>query len=94
MQYTASSFSRPLTSLFRIFLRPRDEIHLPHGLFPRNASLRTHTSDLFRKYFYEPLFLGVAWLASKLRWLQEGHIQIYVLYIALTILVLLIWKLG
>ncbi len=41
-----------------------------------------------------PLFLGVAWLASKLRWLQEGRIQIYVLYIALTILVLLIWKLG
>ena len=94
MQYTASSFARPLTLLFRLFLQPRDEIHPPHGLFPKHAALHTHTPDLFRRYVYEPLFLGVAWLASKLRWLQEGRIQIYVLYIALTILVLLIWKLG
>jgi formate hydrogenlyase subunit 3/multisubunit Na+/H+ antiporter MnhD subunit len=94
MQYTASSFARPLTQLFRLFLQPRDEIHPPRGLFPKQAALHTHTPDLFRRYVYEPLFLGVAWTASKLRWLQEGRIQIYVLYIALTILVLLIWKLG
>ena len=60
----------------------------------RACRLHTRTPDLFRRYVYEPLFLGIAWLASKLRWLQEGRIQIYVLYIALTILVLLIWKLG
>ena len=94
MQYTASSFARPLTLLFRLFLQPRDEIHPPHGLFPRYAGLHTRTPDLFRRFVYEPLFLGVAWLASKLHRLQEGRIQIYVLYIALTILVLLIWKLG
>ena len=93
MQYTASSFARPLTLLFRLFLQPRDEIHPPQGLFPKHAALHTRTPDLFRRYIYEPLFLGIAWLASKLRWLQEGHIQVYVLYIALTILVLLIWKL-
>ena len=93
MQYTASSFARPLTLLFRLFLQPRDEIHPPRGLFPKHAALHTHTPDLFRRYIYEPLFLGIAWLASKLRWLQEGRIQIYVLYIALTILVLFIWKL-
>ena len=94
MQYTASSFARPLAQLFRLFLQPRDEIHPPRGLFPKHASLHTHTPDLFRRYVYEPLFLGIAWLASKLHWLQEGRIQIYVLYIAMTILVLLIWKLG
>ena len=94
MQYTASSFARPLTQLFRLFLQPRDEIHPPRGLFPKHASLHTRTPDLFRRYVYEPLFLGIAWLASKLHWLQEGRIQIYVLYIAMTILVLLIWKLG
>ena len=94
MQYTASSFARPLTQLFRLFLQPRDEIHAPQGLFPKLAALHTHAPDLFRRYVYDPLFLGVAWLAAKLHRLQEGHIQIYVLYIALTILVLLIWKLG
>lgn len=94
MQYTSSSFARPLVLLFRLFLRPRDEIHPPQGLYPKHASLHTHAPDVFRRYFYNPLFLGIAWAASKLRWLQEGRIQIYVLYIALTILVLLIWKLG
>ncbi len=64
------------------------------GAVSQTAALHTHTPDLFRRYVYEPLFLGVAWLAAKLHWLQEGRIQIYVLYIALTILVLLIWKLG
>jgi hypothetical protein len=94
MQYTASSFARPLVLLFRLFLQLHDEIHPPQGLFPKHAALHTHAPDPFRRYVYEPLFLSVAWTASKLRWLQEGRIQIYVLYIALTILVLLIWKLG
>ena len=30
---------------------------------------------------------------SRLRWLQQGSVQLYVLYIALTLLALLIWKL-
>jgi hydrogenase-4 component B len=94
MQYTSSSFARPIVTLFRLFLQPRDEIHPPRGLFPTHAGLHTAAPDLFRRYIYEPLFFGIAWIASKLRWLQEGRIQIYVLYIALTILVLLIWKLG
>ncbi|MEN6559111.1 MAG: proton-conducting transporter membrane subunit, partial [Thermoguttaceae bacterium] len=93
MQYTASSFARPLVLLFRGLLQPRDEIHPPQGLFPRHASLHTHAPDWFRRRVYEPLFWGVGWAASKLRWLQEGHLQLYVLYIALTMLVLLIWKL-
>jgi hydrogenase-4 component B len=94
MQYTSSSFTRPLVILFRLFLRPCDEIHPPQGLFPKHAALHTHAPDVFRRCLYEPLFRAIAWAASKLRWLQEGRIQIYVLYIAITILMLLIWKLG
>ncbi len=94
MQYTASSFARPLVLLFRLFLQPHDVICPPRGLFPQRADLHTHAPDLFRRRLYEPLFVGVARMASRLRWLQEGRIQIYTLYIALTILALLIWKLG
>jgi hydrogenase-4 component B len=94
MQYTASSFASPLVTLFRILLRPRVELRPPEGLFPARASYKSHTADVFHDWFYRPMFVGVAWAASKLRWLQQGRIQLYVLYIALTILVLLIWKLG
>lgn len=93
MQYTASSFARPLTLLFRLFLRPHDEIHEPEGLFPAEANLHTHTVEWFRHRIYEPIFSGVAWIAAKLRWLQQGRLQVYVLYIAVTLLVLLIWQL-
>ena len=94
MQYTASSFASPLVTLFRILLRPREELRSPQGLFPTRASFKSHTADVFHDYLYRPMFLGIVWAASKLRWLQQGRIQLYVLYIALTILVLLVWKLG
>jgi hypothetical protein len=29
-----------------------------------------------------------------LRWLQHGRVHLYVLYVAATLLVLLLWKLG
>jgi len=94
MQYTASSFASPFVNLFRMFLRPKTRLNAPQGLFPRQASFHSETSDIFCDYLYRPIFFAVAWAASKLRWLQHGRIQLYVLYIALTILVLLIWKLG
>ncbi|MHB1037439.1 MAG: proton-conducting transporter transmembrane domain-containing protein [Pirellulales bacterium] len=94
MQYTASSFAQPTTSLFRRFLRTRHELEAPQGLFPGRASLRTETPDPLREEFYRPVFLAVAWVASRLRWLQQGRIQLYILYIAITLVVLLVWKLN
>jgi formate hydrogenlyase subunit 3/multisubunit Na+/H+ antiporter MnhD subunit len=94
MQYTASSFASPLLLLFRMFLRPRISLHPPTDLFPKQASFESETPDVFRECLFQPAFTAIAWTASKLRWFQHGRIQLYVLYIALTILVLLIWKLG
>lgn len=94
MQYTASSFASPLLLLFRIFLRPRISLQPANGLFPKHAHFESETSDVFLECLFRPVFAAIAWAASKLRWLQHGRIQLYVLYIALTILVLLVWKLG
>jgi hypothetical protein len=93
-QYTASSFASPIVILFQFFLRPKNDVAAPQGFFPQRARYGSHIGDVFYDYLYQPAFLSVAWGASKLRWLQQGRIQLYVLYIALTILVLLIWKLG
>ena len=93
MQYTASSFAQPLTKMFESFLRPGVELEKPDGLFPTYAGFKTETEDFFRHNLYRPFFNGVAVLASKLRWLQQGRIQLYIFYIALTLLILLIWNL-
>ncbi|NUQ62896.1 MAG: oxidoreductase [Pirellulales bacterium] len=94
MQYTASSYTGPLVVLFRMFVRPRVDLRPPEGLFPIRGRYASQVPDLFREYFFGPVFAGIAWVASRLRWLQQGRIQLYVLYIALTVLVLLVWKLG
>jgi hypothetical protein len=94
MQYTSTSFSQPLTDLFRMFLRPREQTPRLTDYFPAQAALTTETPDLLGEKVYRPSFLGVGWLLGKLRFLQHGRVQLYVLYIALTILVLLVWYLG
>ncbi len=94
MQYTGSSFVQPLTDLAATFLRARRTIQPPTGIFPAESALATETPDVCREGIYRPLFSGVQWSVSKLRWLQHGNVQLYVLYIALTLLVLLVWKLG
>lgn len=79
--------------LFRALLRPRVEIARPEGILPARASLATTTPDLCHGELYRPAFLKVNWGLSKLRWLQHGKVQLYVLYITVTLLALLFWKL-
>ena len=94
MQYTASSFAQPLTGIFRLFLRTRSRVSPVHGLFPRAASLATETADVCSVYLYRPVFAGIGRVLSSLRWLQHGQVHLYILYVAVTLLVLLVWRLG
>lgn len=94
MQYTASSFAQPITTLFGAVLRTHNRVSRPTGTLPREASMESHTGDLFRERAFAPLFRGVESVVARLRWLQHGHLHLYVLYIALTLLALIVWKLG
>jgi formate hydrogenlyase subunit 3/multisubunit Na+/H+ antiporter MnhD subunit len=93
MQYTAASFAQPLTDLFKMFLRSLKKISPIKDIFPAQSAFHTDTSDISEKYMYQPLFSWVSSSFSRLRWLQQGRLQIYILYIALTLWILLIWKL-
>lgn len=94
MQYTASSFAQPIVGMFRSILRPHAGLQRPEGLWPSHASLHVHTDDVFTQSGYRPVLQSAGRLAGRLRWLQQGRNQMYVLYIAITVLVLLLWKLG
>jgi formate hydrogenlyase subunit 3/multisubunit Na+/H+ antiporter MnhD subunit len=93
MQYTASSFAEPLARLFQPFLRAKSEGAAPAGLFPQPATRSTRLRDVSTDRVAVPLFRSIAWLAQQVRWLQHGRVQLYVLYIAVTLLALLLWKL-
>ncbi len=93
MQYTASSYAAPLTGIFGFAVRTRRHFRKPEGLFPEGAELATHTPDPVLDEIFAPAFAWVGRLSGRLRWVQGGRIQLYVLYIALTLLALLVWKL-
>jgi NADH:ubiquinone oxidoreductase subunit 5 (subunit L)/multisubunit Na+/H+ antiporter MnhA subunit len=93
MQYTASSFAQPLTDLFKTLLGTKKNVSAPRGYFPSDAALKTETPDTFTEKIYGPVFVRIGAGLSRLRWLQQGNVQLYVLYIALTLLALLVWKL-
>ena len=92
MQYTASSFAQPLTDLFRPLLGTRKKFCRRAAFSRRKRRWKPMTPDISHEEMYRPMFeRGKAWL-SQLRWLQHGNVQLYVLYIAVTLIVLLVWK--
>jgi hydrogenase-4 component B len=93
MQYTASSFAQPLLDTFRMIVRTRKNVKEVRGLFPSVGEFESSTPELSRDYLFNPAFRIVYSVLDKLRWLQHGNIQLYILYIALTLVILMVWKL-
>jgi formate hydrogenlyase subunit 3/multisubunit Na+/H+ antiporter MnhD subunit len=89
MQYSASSFAQPLTRLFGPILRTRFERGAIEGAFPEETSFVSETRDLFRNEIYDPLFRRAEVVLTAFRKIQVGRVQLYVLYIALTLCALL-----
>jgi formate hydrogenlyase subunit 3/multisubunit Na+/H+ antiporter MnhD subunit len=94
MQYTASSFAQPLTALFGPLIGSRSRLSPPTGFFPRSATFSSTTPDPCHERLYRPVFKAIEGSLSAFRWVQHGRVQLYVLYIAVTLLVLFLWKLG
>jgi len=93
MQYSASSFAQMLTDLFQRVLHPK--IHAPgiRTVFAAPSRFETHIDEpvLDRKllpmaHFFKTLF-------SRARPLQRGLTHQYLIYMALMVIVLLIWTL-
>ncbi|MBI2195204.1 MAG: oxidoreductase [Planctomycetes bacterium] len=93
MQYSASSFAQPLTDLFGPVLRTERRGSPPRGYFPDDAAFATKTRDVWREELWRRVFAAAEWVLSKFAWLQQGRVHLYILYIALTLLALLIWGL-
>lgn len=91
MQYTATSFAEPLTTLFGLLLQSQSHRRLPSGLFPKPTSVETHTPDPFQRLGFHPIFAALLWISRFASYLQHGRVHLYILYIVLTILALVLW---
>jgi hydrogenase-4 component B len=91
MQYTASSFAQPLTTQFHLFIRNREALVPPAGYFPTSASYSSDSGDPWLRLLFAPTFRWFDRIVIRLNVLQHGHIHVYVLYVAATLVALLLW---
>jgi hypothetical protein len=92
MQYS-SSFGAWISGLLPPFLAPLAEVANPRGPFPAAASFETHAPDPFETRVYEPLVVRLAQRFERVRWLQQGRLTLYLVYIFLTTVAALVWAL-
>ncbi len=93
MQYTATSFSKPLRSVFKAVYKPERALDIEPAdqpYFPVNITYRSIRTTSFEKTLYRPSVDLVVAAARQLRRLHTGNIQVYLLYIFLMILALLL----
>lgn len=92
MQYTATAFSKPIRWVFSTVYQPDRKLEvLPAGrpYFPDSISYSSVRTTSFERALYRPMTNLVVALATRLRRLQTGNIQVYLLYIFLTLVALL-----
>ena len=92
MQYTSSSFAQMLVGLFGKALLPITDAPRIHALFPSATQFRSEVPDAVLDRGVLPVFRLMAWLMSRLRVLQHGSIQLYLLYVFAALLWLLCWR--
>ncbi|MEM4248132.1 MAG: proton-conducting transporter membrane subunit [Candidatus Nanoarchaeia archaeon] len=93
MQYSSTSFVQPLSMLFHSILNVFSNKPQIQGFFPKPVSFATRCEDFLTKRFYEPIFYAINISLGFFRWIQHGKVQLYILYIAVTLLALLVWGL-
>ncbi len=92
MEYTATGFSKPIRMIFKALFRPRREVQREYDYSPyfaKTLRFESHIEEAFVTRIYRPLNRGILSLSRRMRALQAGSIQAYLIYIFVTLLVLL-----
>lgn len=97
MEITATAFSRSIVTIFNGVLRHtkqksveyRDDVTHSH-YFTRSQELHVTVQDVYRTYLYNPIHQGLLYLAVRTKRIQGGNVNVYVMYVLLTLIGLLL----
>ncbi|HYF94800.1 MAG TPA: proton-conducting transporter membrane subunit [Symbiobacteriaceae bacterium] len=84
MEYSGAGFSKPILLMFRGVLQPVRTLKVDpaaHPLFPGQVHYQSELKAVFEQRFYRPVTQAVMGAATRLRRLQTGSLQIYLLYL-------------
>ena len=96
MEYTATGFSKPIRMIFKTLFRPHREVQREYDYSPyfaKTIRFESHVEEIFEKRIYRPLNRAVLRFSRRMRALQAGSIQAYLIYIFITLLLLLLFAL-
>lgn len=91
MQYTGTSYAMSIVDFFRPFVGIRTSYSGINRIFPGRTTYRTEVHDIAEKTLMDRIVSPLLYLLGKLRWIQHGHIQLYIGYIVATIITLLLF---
>jgi len=94
MQYTGTAFSMPIRRIFGFLfsVRERIEVDAEHGqrAFPKRVYYSLKIRDRLWNWLYQPVTDASFWIARQVGRLQQGRIQMYLIYPFITIIILLV----
>ena len=90
MQYTGTSYAMSIVEFFQPFVRIRTVYSGIRRIFPGHTTYETRVDDIAEIGMHRYLLQPLVKILERLRWIQHGHIQLYIGYIVLTIVVLLL----
>ncbi len=94
MQYTSTAFSKPIRKVFSQVYKPDRSVEilpLDQPCFPASIAYRSVRTTSFERSLYRPALDGIVAAANRLRRLQTGNIQVYLLYMFLALVAVLVY---
>jgi hypothetical protein len=93
MQYTATGFPDPLTGALGGPIATSVEREGPDGYFPASARYVERRADAAGERFVVPLVRRFVGALGRVKALQTGRLQLYLLYVLATLVLLLAYEL-
>lgn len=94
MQYTATGYSKPLRRIFSFLYLPTRRVELEeegHEALRTARRFESRTTHIFDEWVYRPLAKLMMLASKKAKLIQTGHIQLYLSYMFITLILLLIY---
>jgi len=94
-EYTATSLSQPIRTVFKSFFRPHTSVKREYfsdsnHLIKKKVSVVSETMEVFEDHLYSPTLRGVVFVLDRVRRIQTGKINSYLLYIMIATIALLV----
>lgn len=95
MEYTATSLSQPIRNVFRTLYKPHTSINKEHysdsnQYIKKSVRAESETKDVFEESLYLPAVHATIAFFDKVRKIQTGRVNAYLLYVMITLILLLL----